>query len=412
MDNQSNNKNKSWEKFKKDNPEKLSKFNRILSNQTEDPGIKEAAEIIEEYGSSSETTNSPESRTNKPFFTLDELFGRDFPDVGWVISPLIPSQGLVALSGAPGNYKSWITQQIAICVATGTPLFDNFETTQGSVLIIDKENNLRLVKERLVSLGAQSKLNIFFYDLEFVDFLTDNQDCIEIVCDIVRENNIKLVIIDSLIRSHKQDENSASGMSQVFGALRKIQDAGAAILFTHHHRKQSLFNRSGSAENLRGSSDILAAVDCHLAVDKLEDGIKVTQSKLRQRQSIKPFKIRLDSLSEAGDEVKFTYLGEVEEDKVKKEDAKEVIALLLEEQSFKRQDLINQLVQDGICSKRTADTALSELVKDGKVIHTSTKPHIYSLSTGDVANRNTINSLQVATSSKQSDLNLEETDEA
>lgn len=369
-----------------------------MDNQNEDKNedwdwVKDAREIL---GSPEEPliplNNGLEenSSLDAPVFTLENLLNREFPDTGWVVETLIPAQGLVALSGAPGNYKSWITQHLAISVASGTQLFDKFSTNQGSVLIIDKENNLRLVKQRFEALQCQSSLSIYFFDLELIDFTTENQDSLDLVCNFVSNNDIKLVIIDSLIRSHKQDENSASAMAQVFGVIRKIQDAGAAVLFTHHHRKQSAFNRSGASESLRGSSDILAAVDCHLAVDKLEDGIKVTQTKLRQQQSIKPFKIKLESLPESEEKVRFVYVGEVEEDKIKKEDAKEVILVLLKEGKLKRQELINQLVQDGICAKRTAEDALSELNKDGRIIHTTSKPYIYSLPSDDSANRNTI----------------------
>lgn len=386
-----------------DYKEKLAKVHQIIDPISENDVVNEARRILDDYGNPILGKADLTIKSSEPVFTLEILLNRSFPDVEWIVDSLIPTQGLVALSGAPGNYKSWITEQIAISVASGEPLFGNFTTNQGSILIIDKENNLRLIKERFQELGAQPDLPIFFQNLESVDFLTDNPDSIELVCQVVREKNIKLVIIDSLIRSHKQDENSATGMAQVFEALRKIQNAGAAILFTHHHRKQAFFNRAGVSENLRGSSDILAAVDCHLAVDRIEDGIRVTQSKLRQKKSIKPFKIRLDPISESKNQVKFTFLGEVEEEKIKKDDAKEVILVLLKQQSFKRQELIEQLVNDNICSKRTAESALSELVKEEKIGHTDTKPYVYSLPLDDSANRNHIDTLRNA------ELNLSQT---
>lgn len=376
MDNQNKNKNWAW----------LKDVREILGDTEESSALRDSE-------------NNDIISLDVPVFTLNDLLNRQFPDTEWLVKPLIPTQALVAISGAPGNYKSWITQHLAICIASDILLFDKFDVTRSSVLIIDKENNLRLIKQRFEALGGQSDLKIYFFDLKSTDFSTENQEGLEMVCNFVRNNHIKLVILDSLIRVHKQDENSASGMAQVFGAIRKIQDAGASVLFTHHHRKQSIFNRSGVSgvsENLRGSSDILAAVDCHLAVDKLEDGIKITQTKLRQQQSIKPFKIKLESLPESEDKVKFVYLGEVEEDKIKKEDAKGVILLLLEESQLKRQELIDQLVKDGICGQRTAETALIELVKEEKIVRTSTKPYIYSLPSEDSANRNTIYDLQVA----------------
>lgn len=328
--------------------------------------IDEAAKIIKDddnQGGIEGSIKSDQESTNSPIFSLDKLFNRQFPDIGWIVDQLIPSQGLVALSGTPGSYKSWITEHLAICVARGTSLFGQFQVIQGPVLIIDKENNLRLIKERFKALGAIDGLKIHFFNLESFDFLTEDKETIDLVTSIIRDNNIKLVIIDSLIRAHKQDENSASGMSLVFEALRKIQDAGAAIVFTHHHRKQTFFNRSNSSDSLRGSSDILAAVDCHLAVDRLEDGIKITQTKLRQKQAIKPFKIRLEKISELSDQVGFIYLGDINEEKEKLEAAKEAISEILnDEQEHSRQDILDQLT--GIFGRTTIDLALKSFTKE------------------------------------------------
>ena len=309
------------------------------------------------------TTNRDMTRSSyneRPLFSLSDLYSRQFPDTEWIVESLIPAQGLIALSGAPGNFKSWITQSLAISVSSGAPLFDHFDTSKGSVLIIDKENNLRLIKERFTALGATDNLDIHFFNLESFDFLTENLETVELIIGVIRDLQIKLVIIDSLIRAHKQDENSASGMAQVFEALKKIQNAGAAIIFTHHHRKQSFFNKSGASESLRGSSDILAAVDCHLAVDRVEDGIKLTQTKLRQKQAIKPFKVRLDPLEDSSDKVRFMYLGEAEEQLEKAVQAKAAILEILDdEKEYSRQDLIERM--EGIFGRQSIDAGLKLL---------------------------------------------------
>ena len=44
------------------------------------------------------------------------------------------------------------------------------------------------------------------------------------------------------------------------------------------------------------------------------------------------------------------------------------------------QEIIDYLVGNNICSKRTAETALSELLEEGKIDHTNTRPSIYFIS--------------------------------
>ena len=103
--------------------------------------------------------------------------------------------------------------QIAICVARGTPAFGEFETKQGGVIVIDEENHLKYVQKRLASLGAIANDPISY--LSMTGFKADRQEKRQPILEIVQDKGIKLVIIDSLIRVHDEDENDASQMAKV-----------------------------------------------------------------------------------------------------------------------------------------------------------------------------------------------------
>lgn len=276
--------------------------------------------------------------------SLGTLLNTEFPEQKWLIDSLIPLQGLVAISGTPGSYKTWITEYIALCVSEGQPLFGKFSTSQGNVLIIDKENSRYLIKDRFKSLGADSANNIYFLD---EDFLVEDEEIITRIIRVIKQYEIKLIIMDSFIRIHQGEENSATDMSEVFRVLKQLIDEGSSILFTHHHRKQGFIGKTNNTDSLRGSTDILAALDCHLAVDKLEDGIKVTQAKLRQKEALNPFKIRLEPVSsELQPYLTFTYLGEINENKEKIEDVRELILNILSDVKEHSRQEIMELLKD------------------------------------------------------------------
>lgn len=338
------------------------KLAKILGEEVYDPVIEDARAILDEYPDSdikyqdSSTTFQINSITS-----LDDLLSREFPPVEWLVNKLVPDKGLVALSGLPGSYKSWITQHLALAVSTGTPLFDNFTTQQGNVLIIDKENYLSLVQKRFKLLGALPGLGIYFWEKEF--FIED-EEMIKEICDFIKQKKIRLVIMDSLIRIYRnKDENSSNDIAEVFRQLRRFQEVEAAIIFTHHHRKQSIMGKNIAAESMRGSSDILASVDCHLSVDKTEEGVKITQTKLRQDMAIKPFKVRIDSEESR---VEFIYCGETEEAKEKVEQAKEDIYQVLEEGELTRADLIERF--KGVYGSKTIDETLKSFSNEEVVI--------------------------------------------
>jgi Zn-finger nucleic acid-binding protein len=95
----------SWE-----NEEVLEKLN-IKLNKKEEPKLIES-NYKKDY-----------QKEEKPFYkkptvmSIKEIFSIDFGEQEWLVKDLIPIESPVLISGHPGNYKSWITQDIARCVA-------------------------------------------------------------------------------------------------------------------------------------------------------------------------------------------------------------------------------------------------------------------------------------------------------
>ena len=61
----------------------------------------------------------------------------------------MPAEAIVAISGLPSAYKTWLILCLAIEVARGGVLFDKFVTTKTGVLIIDEETGERWMKQRV-----------------------------------------------------------------------------------------------------------------------------------------------------------------------------------------------------------------------------------------------------------------------
>ncbi len=270
------------------------------------------------------TDAKPLSTDKLRVWTIGEILTHDFGPEEWVVKSLITKQGITAFSGNPGDYKTWVTIHIALCVSRNAPVFGKFPTTQGGVLIIDEEDHIRVVKGRLELLGAKNTDAIHY--LSQSGFKADNDKALQAVVDFVKEKNIKLVILDSLVRIHQQEENDATGMAKVFSSIQKIIAAGASILFTHHHRKQYGFGNSNPGQNMRGSSDILAAVDSHITVERKrdkEDCLLFKQTKSRQGEALKPFEIEV--VHGPSGPSGFEYAGDYDEKKAK---AEEIVGVL------------------------------------------------------------------------------------
>jgi hypothetical protein len=155
------------------------------------------------------------------------------------------------------GFKSILSMHLAFCVAQGKPFF-GYETSKSPVLIIDNENNMMEVRSRSEALiaGAEYKDDI---DVHYLmrEGKMDNPEFVEYVKGYILDNKIKLVIIDTLLRSHNLEENSSKDMNQLYDAFCSLLINGCSVLFLHHTNKKGTF---------RGTGDILGQVDCGFSV--------------------------------------------------------------------------------------------------------------------------------------------------
>lgn len=296
---------------------------------------------------------------NSQVLTAKELVEQEYPETVWVVKDLIPSVGFTAITGAPYSYKSFITQHLALCVALESPLFGQFEVKQGAVLLIDKENSKVLIKDRLLKLGFKDDPPVFFLN-EPDKYDLSKPETLVWTLSFIKEKNIKLIILDSFVHIHRGDENDSQTIAKTFEMLKQIP---VPIVFIHHHRKTIRFFTGTVLESIRGSSDIGAELEAHIAVDTMTNGaLRITQGKNRWGQLIKPFTV-LPILTE--ETAKFEYQGEIEEETTKVEYAmlaiKEVLGTQIG-QEMKRKSLIENL-SDGF-SRVTIDRALKKMEEE------------------------------------------------
>ena len=313
--------------------------------------------------------------------TLTDLYKRQFPPARWLVKDLIPLGGITAVTGEPASFKTFLTQDLAVRVATGASFLGHFETIKGKVLIIDQENQLRLVKERFELLGAKANENISFLSQEGIKI--DNKSHIDRLVEVVKEINPALVVMDSLVRFHRGDENTAKDMNLFFEAASRLSSDERSVVVIHHHRKQFGFGKQSTAQNIRGSSDIPAAIECHLAVDrKGKDMITITQTKLRVQPELDRFKVTL--VTEATGRVSFVYQGKDDSENEEVLKAQESITAVLAGVSEPMP--IKVLAKQIKLSETKTRKAVKELVDSNEVIE-STGPHnrgLYALAPKEV----------------------------
>jgi len=244
---------------------------------------------------------------------IDKFYGMSFPKQEWIFDRVIPKDGLIALSGAPGSYKSFFALWMALQAGMGKPLF-NAEQIIGNnqselkTLFIEEENTLRLMHQRIRVLKNGKSRNVFFK----IDdgFKMQDDEARANVIQFCMFNGISLVILDPFSSvMGLRDENNNAEVSVIMDIIRKTFVAqGISVMFIHHPAK----NAEGG-KNLRGAGDILGKCDVHLSMEKDEQDkklITISYEKMRliSEDDVWDFKVKF-----SGDEIlghEFVYLDE------------------------------------------------------------------------------------------------------
>ena len=241
--------------------------------------------------------NNPPKRVN--LVAWQDL--RDEP-VRYLVEGLIPARSFGAVFGRPGSYKSFVALYIAAMVGTGREAFGR-TTTQGAVIYIAGEGGAGLKRRRdalmkLYDLPADAPVYFIRAQLNLATTLEDR----DALLAEIRALNISpsLVIIDTFARAFVGEENSAKDVGAAIAVMGSIeQETGAAVLIVHHSGK-------ASQDSMRGSSALLAAVDCELHCEKISpEGsterigkLTLTKSKDSEDGLEIPYKMETVALSE------------------------------------------------------------------------------------------------------------------
>lgn len=321
------------------------------------------------------------------FLLLDAMLKHNYPSMKWVVEGLLPEEGMMAVSGDPGSYKTWIMMDMAIAVASGKDFLGRFPTQQGAVMLVDEENPQRLLQERFKRMEiAEEGLPIYILSLSGFRL---NEENVRSLLHEVQRLEIKMIIFDSLVRIHDAEENDAKKMAEVFAKLKKFVAAGISIVFIHHNRKQL---GGGMAQAMRGSSDILASVDSHVAVrlDHETGIILLEQTKSRFDRRIHPVEVQV---IHSGGKTTFNLIGEYEGKGrgTKKDKAIELVveALLESEQGYLSQNQIVEVGKKSGIGRNTILEAIKDLIKSSDIDATMGKGHttFYSLKKSEEPDR-------------------------
>ncbi|MBP9668178.1 AAA family ATPase [Candidatus Saccharibacteria bacterium] len=272
---------------------------------------------------------------------LSDLLLEEFPPEVWAIEGLIPAEGVTIISGSPGSFKTWLYMEMAVKVAQGESVFGHFPSKQMGVMVIDEESGRQRLQKRFKQMGASENTEIHFTSRIGYKM---NHLYVDAIAKEAKEKEIGLVIFDSFTRFNNADENASGDMATLMDCYRQLADTGLAVLILHHNRK-GVAGQSNPAMEMRGSSDILAAADCHIAVNRVgqSEFVRLTQTKNRDIWEPAPFELRFHENA-----TEFEYVGEGKSSADRhNEQLKEIVEAVGLYPGLSKRQLVAQIKTDG-----------------------------------------------------------------
>jgi hypothetical protein len=197
----------------------------------------------------------------------------------WLIENLWAEEAVGIVGGEPKCFKSFLSLDMAVAVASGTPCLGRFGVPRpGRVLLYPAEDALHVVRQRLDGLCQSRGVALESLDVQVIttpsvrlDQAKDREHLAQAVDDL----KPRLLVLDPFVRLHRVDENASGDVAPMLAFLRQLQrNHGVAVVVVHHARKGGAMLRAGQA--LRGSSEFHAWGDSNLYLRRHKDQLTLT----------------------------------------------------------------------------------------------------------------------------------------
>jgi hypothetical protein len=314
-----------------------------------------------------------ESERDIKLYTFDDLRNIESAKQEWIVENLIPEGSVVLLAGKRASFKTWLVLELIKSISLGQAFLEKFQTKKVGAWIIDEENGIQTLKERLFKLIDENTKLDSVYFTSFEGIKLDRREWFEKVKQKLSEHpEIKLLVIDSFRRVSGIEENDAGEISEFLTTkLRPLSlEYGLTIILIHHLRKGIGKNPVDEMDEIRGSSDLSNYSDVVLIVERPKGSnnrLILKQVKSRRSPELEPLLIDIDWSS---NKVRFICQGSALEYLNDVERCKHQILVWIEENNittFTTKE-VTEVMRSYKFSSKTVQRALAELVAEGKLI--------------------------------------------
>lgn len=290
----------------------------------------------------------------------------------WLVDGMIEEDALSMVFGKSGSGKTFVTLDIALCVATGQA-YHGRAVASGPVIFVAGEGHAGYARRVAAWKTAKG------VDLDGVPFyksnstiLLNDEDKGEPLLDELREmakeiGQPKLIVLDTLDRTIMGDDSSGEDISLYLNVCDKLREEfNATVMIVQHVGHQH-------TERARGSTRLRGRMDCEYRVEGWGDTkIILTPTKMKDAEEPEPMtflKVSVPLVTPSGEETNSLVLEYTEDKPLDKKDPEYVKGVILDQikrmddfGEVQRKDLREAVALELDKSQRQADRDIKRLI--------------------------------------------------
>jgi hypothetical protein len=238
--------------------------------------------------------DAAKAASHEYYFTrASSYLGQPAP-LRWLIKGWLPDSSVNMVYGESGAGKTFLTLDMACCIASGQP-WHGHKTKAGVVVYMAGEGNYGL-RQRVTAWCRQNQitdLDNLLISNKAVDI--DSPAIAAQIINAIREitsDDVAAIFIDTVNNHMSGDENSAKDTRNMLNACQIVSRALNSSICLNHHTGHSV----DSKNRARGSSAWKASLDASILVMKVDSSIEVSCTKMKDAEPPEPFFGKLSSV--------------------------------------------------------------------------------------------------------------------
>ena len=204
--------------------------------------LSQTVPLIDWHGVLRHITHVVNTSTEKDGDSIDLAAYKPRTESPYLLHPIIRENQPTIIYADGGSGKSTMALSIAASLATGKTFIQGFNPPGDNVsntLYLDWEADEEDVSSLLQEIGRGQGIEMPLGRIIYKSMSGPFIDRVDALVDDIVENNIKLVIVDSLVASAGGDVNDADAARMYFQSVRSLKVASIGI--THTNKENSLF---------------------------------------------------------------------------------------------------------------------------------------------------------------------------